>query len=448
MITITEILAVLSLELSTSSLNTLTQICEGIFRLSGKVTGLNISRYTDKGGSYRSIQRLFSLEIDWFKLKMDLFEAYLFSTEDTHVLASDECVVDKSGKSTSGIDSFFSSIFGKVISGVSFLHFSILSVEKNSSYSIMLQQIFKGKKTNSDDEKPKKKSKKKQRGRPKGSKNKNKSIINYNPLLRLADKMLTTLRTNHAKLLNKMRMQHFVGDGAYGNNNWLLMLAQHSFKLVSKLHYNSALYFEYTGIYLGMGRPNKYGKKIDIDNLDSSFLVKVIDDKSKNYVEYVYQMQALSKNFRDKLNVVIIIRENRKTGRRGNVILFSNDMELSAQKIMDIYSLRFQIEFNFRDAKQFFGLADFKNIKETQVTNAMNLSLFMTLLSKILLLKYQEFFNNPKLSINDLKSLFRARMYISRILKIDKNKASLFFNSDTYFKEILEIGLINGKLTP
>ncbi|MCK5679047.1 MAG: transposase [Flavobacteriaceae bacterium] len=443
MITITEIFTVLSLELSASNLSILIQTCKGIFRLSGKVTGLNISRYTDKGGSYRSIQRLFSENIDWFKLRIKLFESYLFSKDDTYAIAADECVEGKSGKSTFGIDKFFSSISSKVIPSISFLHFSFLSVNNNDSYSICAEQIVKKEKVNS---KNKLKKKKKKQGRPKGSKNKNKSIINYTQLLSLADKMLTDLNEKHDKLLNKMRLGHFVGDGAYGNNNWILMLEKHNLKLVSKLHYNSALYFKYTGAYSGIGQPRKYGEKIDIENINSSFLIKTIDDKNKNYVDYIYQIQVLNKNFRDKLNVVIIIRENRKTGKKGNVILFSNNTELSAQKIMDIYSLRFQIEFNFRDAKQFFGLSDFKNIKETQVKNAINLSLFMTLLSKILLIKYRDFFKNNKLSINDLKSLFRAAMYISKILKIDKNNALTIFNSDTYMNKILSIGLINGKL--
>ena len=39
--------------------------------------------------------------------------------------------------------------------------------------------------------------------------------------------------------------------------------------------------------------------------------------------------------------------------------------------------LRFQIEFNFRDAKQYWGLEDFMNVTPTGVTNAANLSLFM-----------------------------------------------------------------------
>jgi hypothetical protein len=35
------------------------------------------------------------------------------------------------------------------------------------------------------------------------------------------------------------------------------------------------------------------------------------------------------------------------------------------------------IEFNFRDAKQYWGLEDFMNVTPTGVTNAANLSLFM-----------------------------------------------------------------------
>jgi hypothetical protein len=47
--------------------------------------------------------------------------------------------------------------------------------------------------------------------------------------------------------------------------------------------------------------------------------------------------------------------------------------------------LRFQIEFNFRDAKQFWGLEDFMNRGQTAVTNAVDLSFFMVNLSHHLL---------------------------------------------------------------
>jgi putative transposase len=52
-------------------------------------------------------------------------------------------------------------------------------------------------------------------------------------------------------------------------------------------------------------------------------------------------------------------------------------LELPYDRLIDFYSLRFQIEFNFRDAKQFWGLEDFMNVSQAAVTNAANLSLFM-----------------------------------------------------------------------
>lgn len=64
-------------------------------------------------------------------------------------------------------------------------------------------------------------------------------------------------------------------------------------------------------------------------------------------------------------------------------------MELTAQEIIKYYSLRFQSKFDFRDAKQYFGLAGFKNFKETQVYNAVNIAFTMTIISRILLEKYK-----------------------------------------------------------
>jgi hypothetical protein len=77
------------------------------------------------------------------------------------------------------------------------------------------------------------------------------------------------------------------------------------------------------------------------------------------------------------LNVVIIVRTNLATSHRSHAVLFSTDLDLSYDKIIDYYSLRFQIEFNFRDAKQFWGLEDFMNVSKNAVTNAANLAFFM-----------------------------------------------------------------------
>jgi putative transposase len=57
------------------------------------------------------------------------------------------------------------------------------------------------------------------------------------------------------------------------------------------------------------------------------------------------------------------VKANLKTGRSAKVLLFSDDLNLARETLIDYYALRFQIEFNFRDAKQYWGLKDFMNVK-------------------------------------------------------------------------------------
>ena len=116
------------------------------------------------------------------------------------------------------------------------------------------------------------------------------------------------------------------------------------------------------------------------------------------------------------LNVVIIVKTDLKTGKRGHVVLFSSDLDLSYAQLIDCYSLRFQIEFNFRDAKQYWGLEDFMNISETAVTNAANLSLFMVNLTQPVLRDLRQ--DSPDAGILDLKAHYRGHKYVTETLKL------------------------------
>jgi hypothetical protein len=99
-------------------------------------------------------------------------------------------------------------------------------------------------------------------------------------------------------------------------------------------------------------------------------------------------MPLWHKLFADMLNVVIIVKTNLKTGATARVVLFSSDLGLAWDKIIEYYRLRFQIEFNFRDAKQHWGLEDFMNVKSIPVYNGANLSMFMVNVSLALTPNY------------------------------------------------------------
>jgi len=53
---------------------------------------------------------------------------------------------------------------------------------------------------------------------------------------------------------------------------------------------------------------------------------------------------------------VLVVNTSKK--QSSYIVLFSTDLNLSGSEILALYRLRFQIEFLFRDAKQFTGLAD------------------------------------------------------------------------------------------
>jgi putative transposase len=124
----------------------------------------------------------------------------------------------------------------------------------------------------------------------------------------------------------------------------------------------------------------------------------------------------LHKEFAQPLNVVIIEKRNRSTQKRGHVVLFSSDLTLASDTLIDYYSLRFQIEFTFRDAKQYWGLEDFMNVKDTAVTNAANLALFMVNLVYVLLRDVRQ--HDPAWSVLDLKAFCRGYTYVLETLKL------------------------------
>lgn len=85
------------------------------------------------------------------------------------------------------------------------------------------------------------------------------------------------------------------------------------------------------------------------------------------------------------LNLLIT---NRGTRAEAKLVLSRSDMELPYDKLTDYYSLCFQIEFNFREAKQYWSLDKFMNVSPTAVNNAANLSLFMVDVFQVLMYAY------------------------------------------------------------
>lgn len=429
---ISNILLALEGELSTSKLKVLSQICKSILTCSNKITMLEISRYTQV--VYRSVQRFFNHKnIVWEKLNLTLFKRFVWNKDKVFLLAADEVVEKKSGKSTYGISYFFSNIEKQTIPSVAFMTLSLVDVEQRKSYPIGTQQIIKPPKKDETTPVSKKETKQKRaKGRPKGSKNKPKT-----PSTDIQYTILDILLKTVTKLLSNFGMlscAYLTLDGYFGNQHYMRLAKSYSLDLISKLKSNASLFFPFQAKGKKLGRPNKYGQKLNVKNPPAKYR-KATKIEGKFSYEF-YQMTLWSKNYTNAmLNVVLIICKNMKTKKSSHCILFSTDLELSYDKIVEYYGLRFQIEFNFRDAKQYFGLADFKNFKQVQVTNAVNLAFFMCNFSYILTKDFKELFKLEVVSILDLKTYFRTE-YIANAaldLKIKGKKALHFLNPNQIF---------------
>lgn len=217
-----------------------------------------------------------------------------------------------------------------------------------------------------------------------------------------------------ARMGGVVPVTYLVLDGHFGNAPALQMSRQHQLHLISKLRADAGLYLPYTGAYSGRGPRRKYGEKLDYAALPEQFLCHTTEEDKLE--TRVYQIEAWSKTFPQRLNVVVIVKTRLDTLKRAHIILFSSDLALSASQVVEYYALRFQLEFNFRDAKQFWGLEDFMNTQPTQVTNAANLALFMVNLSHCLLLPFRQ--RDPAFSLLDLKAHYRGLKYVEETIKM------------------------------
>jgi putative transposase len=403
--------------LTATTLRQFSRIALAMLVMTGRVTMLGISRWAGKGGSYRTVQRLFSQALPWAMLFWVFFRQHVDRPGDVYLLAGDEVVVTKAGKYTYGLDRFFASLYSKVVPGLAFFALSLVSVQERRSFPIRVEQIVR-----SDAEKAASRAKaeakkqppstaKRGPGRPKGRKYRAKAAATLTPELEQIRSMLESLLP---LITQCIPLTYLVLDGHFGHHTALHMAQQCRVQLISKLRSDAALYVPYEGSYAGRGPHRKYGSKLDYRRIPATYhKAMTVDGPIQTRI---YQAQLLHKAFAQALNVVIIVKTNLHTHARAHVILFSSALELPYDQLKDYYCLRFQIEFNFRDAKQSWGLEDFMHVTETAVSNAAHLLLFMVNVSFRLLRDFRQ--SDPAGSLLDLKARFRADKYMTETIQI------------------------------
>lgn len=275
--------------------------------------------------------------------------------------------IPKSGKKTYGIDWFYNGSASRTEKGLEISVIAILDVANHQSYTLSVQQ------TPANLERRAKrpiKGKRKSPSSPRQPLISKEQVERVNKLLEQLppppqtppspstiapeitriDHYLHHLKATQPYL--PVGLKYWVVDGFYSKKKFVDGVVELNLQMVGKLRNDANLRYLHTGAQKPRGAKRKYDGKVDLKALNRLIHVRQLEPHMNLYTAVVWHV-----SLKRKIRIVSLV-DTRKPGKTGCVVFFSTDVELDAELILTYYKARFQIEFIFRDAKQFTGLCD------------------------------------------------------------------------------------------
>lgn len=278
--------------------------------LRGRANFRNLSRYSDY--HEKTFSRWYRRDFDF--VEFNRLSLTPLSEPDITLIAAVDCsFIPKNGKHTEGLGKFYNSVRGKAEKGLEISTLAVVNVMENTAYNLSTRQTPA---TNKDDESR-------------------------------VDGYLDHLKQDRHALPPQIR--YLVADGYYSKKKYIdgvTMLALHQ---IGKLRHDANLRWLYQGEQKPRGRKRRYNGKVNFDDLSCFDAVGELDGLQ------IYTAVVNSAHFKRDLRIVYLVK--RVGDKVQTALLFSTDLEMDAKTLVRFYKARFQIEFLFRDAKQFLGLS-------------------------------------------------------------------------------------------
>ena len=133
------------------------------------------------------------------------------------------------------------------------------------------------------------------------------------------------------------------------------------------------------------------------------FEITQLEDGQGRILSAIVHSRSLKRNIR----LCIWESENKKVRK----LYFSTDIQMTAMDVLDFYKNRFQIEFCYRDSKQFTGLTDCQSRDPDKLHFHFNASLTSVNIAKVKALE-----KGTTLSLNSaVNRLFFSKMKPNRL---------------------------------
>ena len=339
-----------------------------------RINFLQLGRYSRFGE--QRFRRQFQRGFDFFSFNKALSKPWIGSR---CAIAFDPSFIHKSGKQTPGIGYFWSGCAGKALRGIEILGLSVIDADTRLSFHL--------------------------------------DVVQTPPTNCLQDNDLSLLDW-YAGVIKKYIKQilsitpYVVADAYFSKKNFVEKILQCSLHLVSKLRDDANLTYLSLEPKTGKpGRPAKYGGKIDVSNLDPQHFNQVENDKGITAYSSIVYYKAFGRN------ILLIVEQFQQKGKTAYRLLFSTDTTQAPIDVMDIYHTRFQIEFGFRDAKQFTGLENSQARSGEKLNFHFNTALTTVNIAKIMQLSNQATRENS-FSMATYKILFHNTLMLERFFRL------------------------------
>ena len=170
-------------------------------------------------------------------------------------------------------------------------------------------------------------------------------------------------------------LRYVITDGYYSKRKFLDGVRALGMHQIGKLRHDANLRYLYQGPRRpGPGRPKTYDGKVQWDDLSRFERLPSDDDTVVLYHQVLNHV-----HLRRNLRVVLVV----DTRTRRRAVLFSTDTDMEAQALYRSYKARFQIEFLFRDAKQFTSLSACQARSQAKLHFHFNASMSALTLGKL-----------------------------------------------------------------
>lgn len=317
-----------------------THLLRLMLMLPGHATFRHMSR--DSPYHARTFARWYGRNFDWVSLNQAALTAVV-PPEHDQALVMDASFVPKSGKPTYGLDRFWNGSHSRAEKGLELSPLAWLDITANCAYCLSVEQT------------------------PPSAATADLEATRMDVYL---DQLSRVVKAHDLRFL-----RYVVTDGAYSKQKFVAGVRSLELHQIGKLRADANLRYLYQGPQRpGPGRQKTYDGKVNwsalsrFERLDTEDEHIVLSPQGLNHVQLECNLQVV---------VVVHTRRNRYA------VLFSTDVDLEPQRLYRYYKARFQIEFLFRDAKQFTGVSDCQARSQAKLDFHFNASLSAVTLAKL-----------------------------------------------------------------